>query len=107
MMNVLIQPLLTEKATRLTEQKNQYEFKVDPDSNKLQIRSAVEKKFGVKVASVRTVICMGKAKRQFTRKGLIEGKKSNWKKAIVTLEDGSKIDYYAATTASATQEAKG
>ncbi|ACF13554.1 Ribosomal protein L25/L23 [Chloroherpeton thalassium ATCC 35110] len=97
MRNALIYPILTEKATRMTEVQTQYTFKVNPRANKLEIRKAVEEKFNVDVDSVRTVICRGKRKRQFTRKGLIEGKKSNWKKAIVTLKDGATIDFYGAT----------
>lgn len=100
MRNALIYPILTEKATRMTELQSQYTFKVDPRADKLDIRKAVEEKFNVGVASVRTVICRGKRKRQFTRKGLIEGKKSNWKKAIVTLKEGDTIDFYGATAAS-------
>jgi len=81
----------------MTELQGQYTFKVNPRANKLQIRKAVEDKFNVDVESVKTVICRGKRKRQFTRKGLIEGKKSNWKKAIVTLKNGATIDFYGAT----------
>ena len=105
MRNALIYPILTEKATRMTELQGQYTFKVNPRANKEQIRQAVETKFSVSVASVRTVICRGKSKRQFTKKGLIEGKKSNWKKAIVTLKDGATIDFYGATAS--TSQANG
>lgn len=100
MITALIHPVLTEKSTLLTEKKNQYTFKVDPNADKTLIKKAIEEKFDVKVSSVRTVMCMGKRKRQFTRKGLIEGKKSNWKKAIVTLKDGDAIDFYSGTSSS-------
>lgn len=95
MRNPLLWPLLTEKSTKLTEQKGQYVFQVKPDANKDDIKRAIQQKFGVDVTSVRTVNCLGKAKRQHTRKGMISGKKSDWKKAIVTLADGQVIDYYA------------
>ncbi len=95
MKNPLLRPWLTEKSTRLTEQKGQYVFQVKPDADKFDIKKAVEQKFGVDVTSVRTVNCLGKSKRQYTRKGLIAGKKSDWKKAIVTLANGQVIDYYA------------
>ena len=95
MKNPLLRPWLTEKSTRLTEQKGQYVFKVKPDADKSDIKKAVEEKFGVDVRSIRTVICKGKAKRQYTRKGMIAGKKSDWKKAIVTLGSGQVIDYYS------------
>ncbi|MGB0130674.1 50S ribosomal protein L23 [Chlorobium sp.] len=95
MKNPLLRPWLTEKSTGLTEKKGQYVFVVKPDADKIDIRNAVQNKFGVTVTSVRTVNCLGKAKRQYTRKGLIAGKKSDWKKAIVTLADGQSIDYYS------------
>jgi len=95
MKNPLLRPWLTEKSTKLTEQKGQYVFQVKTDADKFDIKKAVEEKFGVDVVSIRTVNCLGKSKRQYTRKGLIAGKKSDWKKAIVTLGDGQTIDYYA------------
>jgi large subunit ribosomal protein L23 len=95
MKNPLLRPWLTEKSTKLTEQKGQYVFQVKPDADKNVIKKAVEQKFGVDVISIRTVNCFGKTKRQHTRKGLIAGKSSDWKKAIVTLGDGQVIDYYA------------
>ncbi len=98
MRNPLLQPWLTEKSTRLTEQQGQYAFKVKAGADKTDIRRAVEEKFGVDVQSVRTVNCYGKAKRQYTRKGLIAGKKSNWKKAVITLKKGQVIDYYSGST---------
>ncbi|NTV67173.1 MAG: 50S ribosomal protein L23 [Chlorobaculum sp.] len=95
MKNPLLRPWLTEKSTKLTEQKGQYVFQVKTEADKFDIKKAVEEKFGVDVVSIRTVNCLGKAKRQYTRKGLIAGKKSDWKKAIVTLGEGQTIDYYA------------
>jgi len=95
MKNPLLRPWLTEKSTGLTEQKGQYVFQVKLDADKIDIRMAVEEKFGVEVKSVRTVNCLGKSRRQYTRKGLIAGKKNDWKKAIVTLQEGQSIDYYS------------
>ncbi|HED31098.1 MAG TPA: 50S ribosomal protein L23 [Prosthecochloris aestuarii] len=95
MRNPLMQPWLTEKSTRLTEQKGQHVFKVKSDATKTDIKDAVESKFGVDVLSVRTVNCLGKTKRQYTRKGLIAGKKNDWKKAFITLKEGQVIDYYS------------
>lgn len=94
---VLIRPLLTEKVTRLSEEKNQYAFEVHRDATKEDIKKAVEEKFGVKVLSVRTVNIAGKRKVRFTRRGLQVGKKPDIKKAYVTLDKESKIDYYAAS----------
>jgi len=98
MINPLLRPLLTEKSTGLTEKKGQYVFVVKTDADKTDIKAAVEKKFGVEVKSIRTAICLGKSRAQNTRKGRIYGKKSDWKKAIVTLEKGQSIDYYSGAT---------
>ncbi|NTV93312.1 MAG: 50S ribosomal protein L23 [Chlorobiaceae bacterium] len=98
MKNPLLRPWLTEKSTGLTEKKGQYVFKVKLDANKTVIKKAIEEKFGVVVKSVRTVNCLGKSKRQFTRKGVLQGKKSDWKKAIVTLAKDQSIDYYSGST---------
>jgi large subunit ribosomal protein L23 len=95
MINPLLRPLLTEKSTGLTEKKGQYVFIVKPDADKTDIRTAVEKKFGVQVKSIRTINYLGKSRSQNTRRGLITGKKSDWKKAIITLEKGQAIDYYS------------
>jgi large subunit ribosomal protein L23 len=88
--NVIIQPLLTEKGTSLQESLNQVQFKVDIRANKIQIRNAVEKLFDVKVLSVRTQIVRGKTKRRER----FEGKRSNWKKAIVSLAEGEIIEFF-------------
>jgi large subunit ribosomal protein L23 len=93
-MGILIQPLLTEKMTELSS-KRQYAFKVNEQINKIEIAKAVEKKFSVEVVSVRTLIVKGKRKTQLTRRGRVEGKRSDWKKAIVTLKEGQTIDFLA------------
>lgn len=88
---ILIRPLLTEKATNGQEMSNpQYHFQVAPDANKVEIREAVERAFpGVKVSGVNTIRMKGKAKRLRTAK---VGYRSTWKKAIVTLEEGQSIN---------------
>ena len=86
----LIQTIrLTEKAALLTERENKYVFRVNPRANKLQIKQAVEKLFGKKVLDVNTCNYAGKKKRQRTAS---YGRTAHWKKAIVTLKEGEKID---------------
>ena len=82
---------LTEKASRLKMDNNQVVFEVSRDANKVQIRSAVEELFGVKVVSVNTLIQRGKMKRM----GRTHAKRRNWKKAIVTLREGDDIQFFA------------
>ena len=87
---ILKRPLLTEKSTRIQEQLNQVAFEVEPTANKLQIRRAVEERFDVKVTSVRTMNFRGKLKRM----GRFQGRRSSWKKAVVTLAEGQKIEFF-------------
>ncbi len=87
---ILKRPLLTEKGTAAQDKLNQITFEVDRDANKLQIQQAVEKRFNVKVTQVRTMNFMGKLKRQ----GRFQGRRRNWKKAIVTLAEGHKIEFF-------------
>lgn len=98
MTNVLIRPILTEKVLKLQEEKNQYAFEVHCEATKEEIKKAVEEKFGVKVRSVRTMNRKGKAKTQMTRRGIRYGKRPDAKRAFVTLEKDSKIDYYASAS---------
>ncbi len=86
---VIVGPVVAEKASRVAEQHNQVVLKVLPDANKLEIKHAVESLFEVKVASVTTTNVKGKVKRT----GRIMGKRSDWKKAYVTLVDGSDINF--------------
>ena len=86
--NILKKPLLTEKGTDQKEALNKYLFEVDINANKIQVRDAVEKIFSVKVDDVHTVRIKGKTKRV----GRHMGKRSDWKKAIVTLKAGEKIE---------------
>lgn len=87
--SVLIGPLLTEKGTLLKERDNKVLFKVAKDANKIEIKKAVEEIFNVKVERVATMNCKGKLKRM----GRYEGKRPDWKKAIVTLKEGEKLDF--------------
>lgn len=87
---VIKRPIVSEKSTALQEVANRYVFEVAPQANKYQIREAVQKLFSVRVREVKTMMVHGKMRR--TAKG--ESKRPNWKKAIVTLADGQKIDFY-------------
>jgi large subunit ribosomal protein L23 len=93
MIGILIRPIITEKMTELGE-KRQYAFEVPISVNKIVVSKAIEKKFSVKVTSIRTVLVKGKRKSQMTRRGRFEGHTKTWKKAIVTLKEGDKIDYF-------------
>lgn len=88
---ILLRPIITERATRLGERFNQMAFRVARTANKYQIRDAVETLYGVKVDKVRTMVVPGKLKRR----GSSIGKRPNWKKALVTLQKGDVIDFYA------------
>lgn len=96
MRNILIRPIITEKMTKLGEKFNRYGFLVTRNSNKVEIKNAVEKMYGVTVEEVRTLVIPGKRKSRNTKSGLITGKTSPKKKAIVTLAKNDKIDFYAA-----------
>ena len=94
-MEILIKPLVTEKMTILGDKLNRYGFIVDRRANKLQIRSAVEKMYGVTVVSVNTVNYHGKRKSRYTKAGLLTGRTNHFKKAFVTLAGEDKIDFYS------------
>jgi large subunit ribosomal protein L23 len=87
--SVIVRPLITEKGTLLAEQ-NKYAFEVMKGANKLQIKEAVEKAFDVSVLSVNTMVMPGKKKRV----GRSQGMTSEWKKAIVTLAEGDRIEFF-------------
>ncbi len=87
---IIRKALITEKGTGLRETRQQYAFEVARDANKIEIKHAVESIFSVKVAGVRTMQLRGKAKRQ----GRWLGKRSDWKKAIVTLKPDHKIELF-------------
>ena len=88
-MKILIAPIVSEKSTRLADVNRQLVFKVVPDASKPEVRKAVELMFDVKVDAVQTANVRGKTKRF----GQSMGKRSDWKKAYVKLEDGQEIDF--------------
>ena len=87
--DVIRKPMVTEKGTRLKEEMNKIILKVDPEANKLEIKAAVESVFKVKVKEVTTMNFKGKKKRLGQRQGV----RSDWKKAVVTLAEGEKVEY--------------
>jgi large subunit ribosomal protein L23 len=91
----LLKPLITEKMTKQGETLNRYGFEVTRSANKLEIKDAVEKTYGVKVVMVNTMNYRGKNKARYTKAGLLRGRANHRKKAIVTLEKGSAIDFYS------------
>ena len=86
--DIILRPIVTEKSVALSSE-NKYTFAVDPKSNKCEIRSAIEEIFKVKVLKINTLTVKGKPRR-WGRK--YTGHRSNWKKAMVTLRDGDKIE---------------
>ncbi len=92
---VLIRPILTEKANSQQEKLRRYAFRVNTRANKLEIKKAVEDFYGVTVIDVNTVIVPGKARSRFTKAGLIVGRKPGYKKALVTVAEGETIDLYS------------
>ena len=94
-MEILIKPIVTEKMTGQAEGLNRYGFIVNRNANKLQIKKAVEELYSVSVDSVNTMRYGGKIKSRNTKSGLLVGKTSALKKAVVTLAEGNKIDFYS------------
>ena len=92
LLKVILAPHVSEKATLATDKSNTFVFKVVKDANKAEIKQAVEKLFAVEVTAVRTVNVKGKAKRH----GVRLGRRSDWKKAYVSLQDGHDIDFVGA-----------
>lgn len=95
MNEIIKKPILTEKATADSELNNRFAFVVDRRANKLEIKDAVERLYGVNVESVRTMnYGGGKARRKYTARGIAEQTVSVWKKAIVTVAEGETIDLF-------------
>ena len=94
-MEIEIKPIVTEKATSLTDKLNRYTFRVSPEANKFQIKDLVEKLYGVKVVRVNTAVMRGKNKSRWTKSGLLRGETARWKKAFITLAEGETIDFYS------------
>ena len=92
---VLIKPVLTEKANAQQEKMRRYAFKVNRKANKLEIKKAVETFYGITVIDVNTSVVPGKTKTRSTKAGMVSGRKMGYKKAIVTIAEGDTIDLYA------------
>ena len=88
--DIIQAPLISEKGTALAESANQFLFKVRPEANKIEVKHAVERLFKVKVIGVRMARYLGKVRRI----GRSMGRRSDWKKAYVTLKEGDKIDFF-------------
>jgi len=94
-MSVLIKPIITEKAMDSSEVLNRYTFAVNSKSNKIEIKLAIEEAYGVSVVRVRTMNYPVKRNTKFTKKGMVTGMKSAYKKAVVQLAEGDNIDSYS------------
>ena len=94
-MSIIKKPVITEKMTLESEKFNRYAFVVDRKANKIQIKKAVEEQYDVVVNSVRTMVCIGKKRVRGSNSGMIVGKTSTFKKAIVQLPEGEAIDFYS------------
>jgi len=92
--DVLLKPILSEKANAQQEKLHRYAFKVAKKANKLEIKKAIESFYGVTVVNVNTTVVPGKNKSRFTKAGVISGRKPSYKKAFVTIADGDTIDLY-------------
>lgn len=94
-MSIIIKAVISEKATDSNELLGQYSFFVEPKANKLQIKEAVEKAYGVSVVSVKTLISAPKVKSRNTKSGIQVGKTNKMKKAIIHLAQGQEIDLFS------------
>src|SRR6478735_5491820 len=92
---ILIKPILTEKANAQQEKLTRYAFKVARKANKLEIKKAIETFYSVTVLDVNTLVVPGKNKTKFTKAGFVKGQKPAYKKAMVTIAEGETIDLYA------------
>ncbi len=95
-MNIIVKPIISEKATHTTEKfSNRFGFVVAKHANKIQIKQAVEDMYGVKVDDVNTMNYKGKAKSRYTKTGYISGRTPAFKKAVITLAKGETIDFFS------------
>jgi large subunit ribosomal protein L23 len=93
-MEILKKPLITEKASALSEKAGKYTFLVNKKANKVEIKKAVEKMYGVNVEEVNTLIIASKPKSRNTKTRVVSGRKGSYKKAIVKVAKGEVIDFY-------------
>ena len=94
-MSIIKKPVITEKMTDQSEKHNRFAFVVDRKANKIEIKKAVEQQYDVVVDSVRTMVCIGKKRVRGSKSGMIIGKTSTYKKAIVQLSSDDSIDFYS------------
>jgi large subunit ribosomal protein L23 len=94
-MSIIIKPIVSEKLTAQGEKLNRYGFVVGLEANKIQIKSAIEKYYGVTVEAVNTVRYAGKVKSRNTKRGLAVGRTNSYKKAYITLKAGETIDFFS------------
>ncbi len=94
-MQILIKPIVTEKLNEQSDKLNSFGFVVNKNANKLQIKQAIEEMYSVTVDRVNTMVYAGKVKSRHTKSGVQVGKTSAFKKAMVTLVAGDKIDFYS------------
>lgn len=95
MSQIIIKPVITEKMNNVSEKYNRYGFIVHREANKIEIKNAVEKTYGVNVDKIWTIRYAGKTKSRFTKTGVVSGRANAFKKAIVSLADGETIDLYS------------
>ena len=93
-MSIIVKPIITEKITKDGEVFNRFGFVVDKKANKVQIKKAIEATYGVNVVSVNTMNVRPDRTTKYTKSGLISGKSSAYKKAIVQVQEGETIDFY-------------
>lgn len=91
---ILIRPILTEKILKLQESERKYAFKVTKNANKVMVKQAIQDRFDVIVEEVNIANIKGKSKQMNTRRGITRGKRSDWKKAIITLREGDVINFF-------------
>lgn len=94
-MSILIKPIITEKATEQSEVRNQFSFVVNRNANKIEIKDAIEAAYGVSITKVRTINVRADRKSRYTKTGVITGKTSAVKKALVQVAEGETIDLYS------------
>jgi large subunit ribosomal protein L23 len=95
-MGIIIKPIITEKQTAITDKMpSRYGFRVSPAANKLEIKKAIEDMYSVTVVDVNTINYAGKKKTRYTKSGVISGRQTSFKKAIVTLKKGDTIDFFS------------
>ncbi len=92
---VLVKPILSEKANKQQEKSRIYAFRVSHKANKLEIKKAVESFYGVNVTEVNTLVVPGKKRSRYTKAGFVNGVKPGFKKALVQIAEGETLDLYA------------